>query len=596
MKFNLIAAFLITLLTAIGAAAQTDAKLNAEKASLTPELKAKLVLFLKATGRDAQILALPENRVRHQLDAAQLLWQHDEKSAREMFASAINDFRPILNSLDAFQQQLETGENEDDNSFLGFMGGGSESSRFYAAGNVRRNLLLAIGKRDGALAFDFMNETARPNFPSWNDAAFEAQLANVVAAHDPARAVQLAQQKLAKNEFQGLNEVAQNVYLKDKTKGAKLAQDVLKKLRAANLKDNNGALTTAAALFNGAVELLEPGAQTTADKTALLSEADTRELAEVVVKAIAAQQVKYNYNYFSGGGSEELFKRLQKYAPASAARLTRAKPPQVEAVFEADEPDAPVISATPNNSASGSGSGPIGVVSTTAVSTQSSVVVAESDEIPANTAAARRAVQQQAIAKLIETANSPNAKISADEVRQTLQPVGSRLQRLVALAQIAKAVAARGDKETARTLLADLSELQVAQPRKAADMLQNLMLADAFARVEPERAFAIIESTIYEFNTVISSFARIGDFIGAREIADNGEFNMSSLPGDFMQIANGSAALGADVQLIFKALAEHDFARTAALADKFDKPEIRLEARMLIARIMLPAEPQDTMK
>lgn len=192
--------------------------------------------------------------------------------------------------------------------------------------------------------------------------------------------------------------------------------------------------------------------------------------------------------------------------------------------------------------------------------------------------------QSEAISKLTQAAMSPDAKISLEEARKSLSQIHNRQQKLLALTQIAKVFVARGDKDSAKSLLSDVAGMQSAQPRKAMEMLQNLMLADAYSGVEPDRSFTIMESTIFEFNSVAAALNRMVDFVDFKEFAD-GEFNMGMIPREALQFA-GTVGLR---QPLFN-LATADFERTAALADKFDKPELRMEAKMLIIRTLLPSE------
>ena len=192
--------------------------------------------------------------------------------------------------------------------------------------------------------------------------------------------------------------------------------------------------------------------------------------------------------------------------------------------------------------------------------------------------------QSEALSKLTQAAMSPDGKISLEETRRSLNQIRSRQQKLFALTQIVKAFVAHGDKDSAKALLADVADMQSAQPRKAAEMLQNLMLADAYSGVEPDRAFTILESTILEFNSVAMALNRMIDFADIKEIA-NGEFNMGMIPAEATQ---SMGVLGLR-QPLFN-LANADFERSSALADKFDKAELRMEAKMLFIRTLLPPE------
>jgi hypothetical protein len=522
------------------------------KLKISVELEEKAFALLKTTAREAARLNLPENRIRYLVDAADLTWSQDQKTAREWFVSATSDFRIVMQTLDALYQKRESGDLENDS----FFGEDTSQFRVYSFQRVRQNMLLTIAKYDSQMALDFLRETARENFKDfgWNDASFESQLAIIVARNNPGRALEIGQQKLAKNSFEGLDELINNLYEKDPEKGAKLASDASRKLRTSNLIENQAAYYAASALFRQAAAKLED-VEKNNETRLLLDKSEVSGLAETVAKAVSENSKASRY--YSNPSPEEL-EQLKKYAPATIAqyeqqaKIKRTKAKNDISSEEVEDPSSP-----------------------------SSVATLAAEQKREN----EQQAQTEAMTQIMKSVDPSNEKISLDETKQALSKIKNRLQRFIAVSQIARALAERGEKEAASGLLAEINNQQIAQPRKAADMLQNLLIASANSNIDPERSFTTLETSIYELNSVIASFARVGEFIGVKEMMDDNEFSLAGFAGEMLQRGVAGQQIGAE-QLIVD-LAKTDFERTVGLANKFERAEIRLEARMMIARALL---------
>jgi hypothetical protein len=105
-------------------------------------------------------------------------------------------------------------------------------------------------------------------------------------------------------------------------------------------------------------------------------------------------------------------------------------------------------------------------------------------------------------------------------------------------------------------------------------------LANAYAAVNAEKSFAILENMIYRLNDVIEGFVKVNEFSGNSRMVENGEMIMSRASQQFTGFLFIS---GSNLQH----LAEADLARLKNLGDKFARPEFRVEIRLLIAQTLL---------
>ena len=120
------------------------------------------------------------------------------------------------------------------------------------------------------------------------------------------------------------------------------------------------------------------------------------------------------------------------------------------------------------------------------------------------------------------------------------------------------------------------------QSETKSNALLSLMLA--YALVEPSRAFAIVERTIDRANDEVSKVLLLDKFIKSGMVK-KGEINLhqsGSFPMDVAMLKYGKGVA---------ALAAADFGRTKAAADRFERYEFRIFARLLIAQALLGKKP-----
>ncbi|HEV2863843.1 MAG TPA: hypothetical protein VGX48_22800, partial [Pyrinomonadaceae bacterium] len=162
-----------------------------EKEAAQKELEKKAVEMLDGLIIDARALKILENRVRVLTSAADLLWPRDEKRARSLF----RDVASYLNEAAAANKSRD------------------EERRRYGQGTVytlRLEMLRTVARRDPQLALELLRATrqtppaapgeggAAAATPPHEELSLEMQLAGQVTARDPKRALQMAEESLAK--------------------------------------------------------------------------------------------------------------------------------------------------------------------------------------------------------------------------------------------------------------------------------------------------------------------------------------------------------------------------------------------------------------
>jgi tetratricopeptide (TPR) repeat protein len=149
-----------------------------------------------------------------------------------------------------------------------------------------------------------------------------------------------------------------------------------------------------------------------------------------------------------------------------------------------------------------------------------------------------------------------------------------------AMVEVALTLNKQGKREEALELLSEAENL--VKPDLTSETQTNALLGlvMAYALIDPPKAFLIIERTIDHANDDLAR-ALLLDKIIRSGLIQKGEIklqNSQMLPVDLVVFRYGKA---------IAALAEADFDRTKAAADRFERNELRLLARVLLAQSLL---------
>src|SRR5207237_998406 len=119
------------------------------------ELEAQALALLDGVVNETPSLKLPENRIRLQAAAAELLWARDKARARELFSAAMNDLAGVLSNIAS-----------DDPQYYNLIN---------APAQLRQQLLQIVARRDPKLALDFLRATHQPPPPPQLGANYRRQ-------------------------------------------------------------------------------------------------------------------------------------------------------------------------------------------------------------------------------------------------------------------------------------------------------------------------------------------------------------------------------------------------------------------------------------
>lgn len=574
---------------------------------LSPELKIKAVELLKAVARESQQFALPENRIRAQTLAADLMWDEDEKAARAMFQNALVELQNLFAAVADAGGVADEMKSAEQAELYG---------KRYALSELRREYVLTLAPRDPQTALGALQSLkSNDNQPSegydpLSEQGLELQLAAAIARKDPDKAYSLAKNQLKDGISYQLVESLKDLYKKDSELAAKLSRDILAKAKSVKIRTPSAAsgnmsnmttMTTNTSIsgdamrpavteidfwqvssFLSAVSDLNRQAARDKDKKLVpaLTEAEMKELVELLGNAFLAERTPAPYALSTA------MKDIARYSPALAQRI-RAKlgaeavtqlESQVESssyYTEKEGKTADELLAEAEKSDAG--------MRDTRLADAVWKALEEQDAEKAQTIASKIKDRKSYayVFEQIETA-LPLAKArkgDLQEVRKILSTLSSDTERINTIAELATTLAAKNDTEAAKKLLEEAVQLLPGRVKNQEQLTASLQVVYAYSLADPEQAFAMIESNIAQMNEIINAGVTLDEFYEYGSV-ENGELMFSAMN------RHGLMHVQRATDLV-KNLAKADFDRAANLAEKFGRPEIRLFVRLKLTQSLL---------
>ncbi|HWT00529.1 MAG TPA: hypothetical protein VN256_09800 [Pyrinomonadaceae bacterium] len=548
----------------------------AEGGATQQELKQKALGLLEDVIKDSELFRHAENRIRVRAAAAGALWDHDPARARILFKDAMASLADLLNNLD-----------EGDEPAHARAGGGPRQ--------LRGELLQALAVRDPRLARELLRTTRAQDANGRErrgdvlaDQPLELTLATQIADNDPHQAVEMAEESLSRGLSYELPGVLSALHEKDPAAAAKLAGQIAARLRTEKFAESDVAKQTAVSLLRLATQAPEDAGNGPKTATPLL---DAQAMHELIEK-LAAEALRPNTTSPElVAVLQEMMPAVEKYAPARAAQIKRRAEQQnsgqaaqsavpdgewqkYQSILEKGNAEE-LLAAAPN--------APEGM-------RDSFYLMAASKLVEAGDAAGARRVinehiqepdmRKQVLAQMEQRAAFTSAEQgNLEQARKTIAALRTNEERVMALAQLAEGAVNKGDKKLALALLDEASEMSSARAKNARQLLAQLAVARGYAPLDASRSLAILESAVDQLNELLAAGVLLGGFF-AEEFVRDDEIMMEILvgiSGEFFTRYVGDIST----------LARADFDRTRALADRFQRPEVRTIARMLVAQSVL---------
>ncbi|HEU4389717.1 MAG TPA: hypothetical protein VFV34_18070 [Blastocatellia bacterium] len=618
---------LLAACVAAGVTAQDSA--TQDQQDKQKALEKKALQLLEQTISEAQFLRLPENRIRIQITAGDLLWDRDPSRARTLLTQAAIGIAEMIHSSEGSDRQNNAAQT---------------------ASQLRQQLILAAATHDPTLAYEFLNST-RQDRTAQNqrgfrgqdpDTGLEMQLLALIAASDPKLALKNASATLDKGQFpRTLARVAAQLQQSDKDAGAKLVDKIVGRLTSDTLLSSFDAGVLA-------LELLRPGPRpaSTSDQQPVnsaasgqvLDDSTYRSLLETVINTAMTATPRPNtapqgpaaargrqgggapgpggqpvQGGSAGGGVQaarapvpdtqanarsllmnlqSLMPQIDKYLPLRAAALRqkltdisgganqRQNFGQFADLMQSGSVDA-IVQAAPNAPAAFQ----------SRMYEQAAMKAASSGDPDKARQIANEHLEQaqrDRVNQEIDRQQTLRAALAGklSDAQQLLSAMKSDRERVNWLTQMAGTAGQKGDSKLALQFLQEARNLVSRRAENYQQLESQLQVAHAYAAFDIQASFEILESTIDQLNDLLNAAVLLNGF----EVR---VFRDGELP---IQASSGLSNMVIRCAQELSALAQVDFARTQNTADRFQRPEPRVAAHLSIVRVVLRGKSLDPLE
>lgn len=584
---KLVPLFLIGLFATISLSAQelirpdgmptpTPTPTAAEKEA-DEKLQKRAIEFLRETANDVSNLRTAENRIAFVAELGGLMWFYDEREAKQIFAGVFTDFRELLARIDVQANSIPENDGNSGYERSMFLTNYSDKMkldrRFSTAIAVRQQITTSIAEHDPELALNFFYDSVSALSNPYlrkqaadRDGYFEIGLLTQIVETDAAKAVQLAARSLENGYGHQHLGLLRRLYEKSPEKAIEFGQKIKNKVNGLDPKLRPDIVI---GLIDYGVGNSE-AAKKSPGKKPIFTDADLRELAEPVATRMLADSEQSGY-YTALGFADS----IEDILPSRATQL-RAK-------YGKSPDGAAYLASRSARAASNSVRAPSPVY--TSGSANANVNAAR----PNPTEEARRRSEEEleknmkALGKL-ELPKEEREKVVA-EARRMLMTTNAKDKKIMGLSLIAAQVARAGDKDLANEIMRDAAIVVNPSPKNYQDFILTWLLASGYAESDPDQAFPLIEDTIGRANSVINSFITVGEFIDVQgEMIVDGEIQIGPFGGGVVRGLSSQIGLAEGT---IKTLVKADFERTKGLTNRFDRPEARVLAKMIVLRAVL---------
>ena len=569
--------------------AQVQPQTVEKKAEISAELKEKAVELITNLARETDQFYMPENRIEARGLVAELLWEHDEKLARQLFQGAISELEPLIEELLAQTTKEEESENYLDNYYIG---------------KLRTDLLMRIAANDPEFALETLRLLTRKKADGKDlfeyDESLEINLASQISQNDPQKAYDLALKNLEQALDYNIYTALEDIYKKDEELGAKFAGDILAKIKKNETKPNTEAEEAARNTTNPTYrpissenknyvitfwevksfvdKVKELNRQSVKNKKKpVLSEDEYKELIKALGERVVVQ------SYLSAYQVSDVMKDLEKFDTPTAQAIRR------KLAKEKDQLDKMINSDVfKNEIADRSLEEIIAIIEKKPVAQREDLYreAAETIYYKGDISLAKELyakVRKKPEYDYLGTQIEESLPLSLaeegniEESRKMLAKTKTPEERIELLTSLALSLAAKGDTKTAQSFLDEARSMYAGRMKNRRNLGSILQLSQAFAVLEPEQSFSFVENNISFINEVIAAGILIDEFNETGSIKSD-EVRLGVVQSEsYRDLTKGV--------VLIKNLATADFERTVGLADKFNRREVRFIARYRIAEV-----------
>lgn len=585
--------FVILLISTATAFGQTApiAPVAADIEKSQQEIQKKALSLLERAIGDADSLKLAENRLYVFATAADLLWTGDERRARQLFRRAANEISPT--------------SKEDDEDEL--------PENFWIEQNARNQFLHQVANRDAELALELLRQTRLPlfdrilNLPAekiplyrnlYSQAQSELNLEKDFAARmtkqNPRRALELARANLSKGASYADLILINQLKDAEPEAAAKFADEVLQKLLAVDFSDASD--YNARGLGWSFLSQFSATSETAANKTGQF------QIDKAALRRLAAKLA----DYFSGSAFQQhSYHEIQNALPI----FERILPERVAALRQRYERlKQNNLTANPHNQYQEKLNQLNGKAAP-------ETLVAEAENFPFEM---RGQIYSLAANKMAQSGNYPGARqllsslpgksgrsdalfqldwealqrFLGDEkyadAEQIIAQQTDNSRKILFLVQTATHFYNKKQNEKAAPYISQARSMVKPDPENYLELADLMQVLGAGAVTEPEKTFDLLDSFAPKFNEIFAATAFLSKYQPGYGNFRDGELVFSNGNGGLYISGRRTGGISISLNLLgLNRLAKANLERAMNLADRFERNDVRLAARLIILRGVL---------
>jgi hypothetical protein len=581
----------------------TDSKEEKEKARL--ELEKKAIALLEQVVGDTALLKLPDNRALIAASAGDLMWQRDEKRARQLFRQAANEIIQSNNMPPPSDSSMP--------AIIGIIQNASP----------RKQILLTVAKYDAELALELLYATRPPNvaialasrtqqslppgekpqktagsmmedsqnkYLADDELRLEQSFSAQAADKDPTKAAKLLRESIAKNGVtNSVFQILNKINAKDNKLALELTAEVGKKLLDSDFaKKDVERNVTISFLQQFYLNADKPASKTETTKALKMED----KLAKDLANKLADYLLQANANkedMFSGYFQLQQAKPvLEKIIPERAAlikqKLDAAKKnlPESMTMYGDDMPGGDG-NPTTEKMISGASKMPAqmrGMMYKNAIDEavkNGSIEKARESLSQAPEGKERDDALAYLDSKVAETKIKDGKVDEARKIIDRLSSTKEKVERLVQMAIGFQTKDTKEDRETASKLMDEAKRLIDDTPQDGDAITDFLRVASGFAYVDPTVAFSMLDAFATQASEIVTAAALLAKFEKGNTGFKNGEMVLTrGLP----RVGNSIFQYGKELNL----LANSDIDRLRNMADKFQRDDARILLKLYIVQ------------
>jgi hypothetical protein len=535
-------------------------------AKLDPETEKKALDLVETLAEQVLNLHATANRIRAELQVADLLWVRDEKRARTLFTAAVSQLTSQISDLDYSDPEVY-----------------NEMTRI---SNLRQELVLRIAPHDGDMAIDALNRSRFQgdnrmryggNWTANSEANVEMMLANVIAAKNPEAALKLARSSLSRGVSNNLISFLPPLYQKDAKSAQALYQEIVGRIKDDNPSRNQELANNA---WNLLTSFQPPQAEEDTYRDLL-----TTMLANILsINRQTAQGMNQAQNMYYQ--IERITPLVEKYAPARSAELREWS----RGIEKTIDPNAQMYQELRRVSEKGTAEDILALAPKYPPEFQSLLYqnaawkavnsgdIARAKEIAEKIAdpVQRRQVIDQLDNQAARTSEGDNKAVEARRLSEKASTINRKIEIL-----LQSAMALATNDKAALDLLAEAKSVLASTPQSAAELNAQIQLIQVYLRLDPEQAFGQLQPLVVRLNEMVAA-AVVLDGVDYHYLKD-GEW--------VMQSGNALCNLVMSLNRMLAGLGRVDFDRARTLADQIGRPEMRVMMEIDLAQTTISGKP-----